>query len=96
MASIDRSHSHSLSLDEVKGVVAKLVTDVQAEYPSLISSIKWNDAKTVADLKGSGFKGKFQVDDKQLKIAIDLSLIARPFKGKVEKIVDEKIKHYFG
>ena len=96
MSNINREVNHSLGLDKAKETIAKIVADVQADYPSLVKTVKWNGDKTSADVKGTGFNGSFKTTESKTTISIKLGLIGRPFKGKIETQMDDKIKKYFG
>lgn len=96
MSDISISHEHGLSLDEAKAKTEQIVSAVQDEFPNLIDSIKWNGDKTRANLKGKGFSGVFNVDDSKMSIDVDLKLFARPFKGKVQAKIEDRIDKYFG
>ena len=84
MADIGLRHAHSLGLDKAKELTRKITTDVQSEFPSLVSSIDWNGDGTVAKLKGKAFSGTFKVEAAAMSIDVDLAFLAKPFKGKVE------------
>ena len=95
MASIKRNVKHTLNIDDAKVTVAKIVADIKASYPSLIGSIDWNSDKTLAKIKGTGFKGTFKVTTDSMIIDISLGLLASAFKGRVEGKIDDKVKEYF-
>lgn len=94
MAKIEREIQHNLSLDNAKAAAAALVDKVQKNFASLIKDIKWNDDKTVANVSGKGFTGNFQINDKCVKILIELGLLTTPFKGQVEAKIDEYAKDF--
>ncbi|MDX9721187.1 MAG: polyhydroxyalkanoic acid system family protein [Myxococcota bacterium] len=96
MPKIARERSHTLSMDEAKQKVQKIVEDVKQSYPSLVDSISWNADQTAAKVKGKMFSGDFEVSASKVKIHIDLSFLATPFLGKVESRIDAKIIEYFG
>lgn len=96
MADISVKHHHGLGLDEAKTKTQQIVTDVQNEFSGIIDKIDWNADNTRANLKGKGFKGVFEVDDKDMSIDIDLSFLTKPFKGKVEEKIKDRIGKYFG
>ncbi len=95
MADISFSHPHGLSLDEAKTKTKQIVDDVQGEFPSLIQSIDWNADQTHAKLKGKGFDGTFQVTDAAMNIEINLGMLTRPFKGKVQEKIQSRVSKYF-
>ena len=96
MSDISVRRPHGMTEEDAKAKVKDVVTDIEDEFPSLVNDIKWNDAKTKADVKGKGFNGKFQITDTDVMIDIDLSLFARPFKGKVESRIVSRMEEYFG
>lgn len=96
MASIDAERSHTLSLDEARKTVEAIVEDVRASNPALVDTIQWNADRTAATLKGKMFKGEFEVDEDRVSVHIELGLMARPFKGKVEERINKKLDQYFG
>jgi len=89
MAKIERDIQHTLSLDDAKAAASDIVNKVQEKFGSLIKDIKWNDDRTVADVSGKGFTGKFNISDTNVKILIDLGLLTTPFKGKIEEELDK-------
>ena len=95
MADISIRHTHGLSLDDVRTKTERLVGDVKAEFPSLVSDISWNADRTVASVKGKAFTGKFAVTGQTLSIDIDLAFLARPFKGKVEQKIHDRLREHF-
>lgn len=96
MADISKSHKHGLSLDEAKAKTEQIVTDVKSEFPSLVDSIDWNSDKTSAKVKGKAFEGDFRVDESAVSIDINLKMLAKPFKGKIEEKISSRISRYFG
>lgn len=95
MADISVCRAHGMSKEEAKKKVENVVNDVEEEFSSLVDKVAWNEDKTRADVKGKGFKGQFEVNDKEVAIDIDLKLFARPFKGKVEKQINARMDQYF-
>jgi putative polyhydroxyalkanoate system protein len=95
MADISLAHAHGLSFEDAKSKTDQIVQHVQTEFPSLINSIGWNNDKTVADLKGKGFTGTFRVDATKVSIDIELGMLTRPFKGKVEEKIRAQIAKFF-
>ncbi len=95
MADISIRHAHGLELDAVRAKTEQLIGDVKAEFPSLVNDISWNAAKTCAEVKGKAFSGKFEVNGQTLAIDIKLSFLARPFKGKVEQKIQDRLREHF-
>ena len=96
MPKLDRERAHKMSLDEAKKTISLIVNDVRDSYPMLVDKIDWNTAGTEAKLKGKMFKGDFTVNDTMVAIHISISMLAKPFMGKVTKRIDSKIEQYFG
>lgn len=95
MADISKKHMHGLSLDEAKAKTEQIVADVKSEFPSLVDSIDWNADKTRAKVKGKAFEGDFGVDQSAVSIDINLKMLAKPFKGKIEEKIESRIARYF-
>ncbi len=96
MADISISKAHTLGLDGVQPILTKIVDDTKAEFPSLISDVKWNGAKTQADVKGKGFSAVFKVSESNMSIDVSLKFFAKPMKGKVQQKIEERVAKYFG
>ena len=92
MAKIEREIKHSLGLEGAKAAVQKIVEKLQQNYGSLLSDFKWNEDKTAADLAGKGFKGNFRVGEDNIKLHVELGMLASAFKGKIESQIDEELK----
>lgn len=91
MAKIEREVKHTMALDDAKKTVAVMVDGVLKQHSAFVTDVKWNDDKTAAKVSGKGFKGDFCVDDKCIKLNVELGLVASAFKGTVEKMIDEKL-----
>ncbi|MBQ9396420.1 MAG: polyhydroxyalkanoic acid system family protein [Proteobacteria bacterium] len=89
MAKIEREIKHNFGLDGGKKIVGALAEKLEANFKSFISSIKWNDDRTAATVKGTGFDGNFTLTDSSVKLVMNLGLLASPFKGKIEEEIDK-------
>lgn len=96
MPDISLSKKHSLTLEEAQGKIDDIINDIQSDFGNLVSSIDWNDDKTVADVSGKGFNGKFKISENTVGIDVDLKFFAKPLKGKVESKIEERMERYFG
>lgn len=96
MSDISVRRPHGMNEEEAKAKVHEVVADIEGEFPALVNEISWNDDKSQAKVKGKGFNGHFQVTDSDVMIDINLSLFARPFKGKVESRIVDRMEKYFG
>ena len=95
MADISVRRTHGLSLPEAQARIDQVVEDIQKEFSSLVKTIDWNDEKTKAKVAGKGFSGDFKVDENEVGIDIDLSMFAKPLKGRVQEKIEERIQQYF-
>lgn len=96
MSDISVRRPHGMNEEDAKNKVQEVVADIEGEFPALVNEITWNDDKTEARVKGKGFTGNFQVTDSDVMIDIKLSLLTRPFKGKVESRIVDRMEKYFG
>jgi len=62
----------------------------------MISEVSWTPDGSRATAKGAMFKGTFEVSTSQVGCDIDLSMMARPFKGMVESGLNKKLDQIFG
>lgn len=95
MATIDFSYPHKTTKDDAAARTKALLKDFAEEKKELIKSIEWADAFS-AIANGRGFKGTFTVTDTEVVAAIDLALITRPFKAKVEERLKQRVAKEFG
>lgn len=96
MSDISIKRPHGMKMEEAKAKVHGIVADIEGEFPSLVNDISWNADKSNAKVKGKGFTGQFQVTESDVMIDIDLSLFAKPFKGKVQDRILSRMTEYFG
>ena len=84
MATIDVTRQHSLGKDKAKeaaeGIAKKLETKLDVKY-------RWDGD----DLRfeRTGAKGRIHVTDDRVRVEVDLSLMLRPMKGKVEQKIHQ-------
>lgn len=95
MATIDIRYPHKTTLDDATARTRKLLALFAEEKRELIKSIEWVDTSS-AVAHGRGFEGRFRITDKELVVAIDLNLLTRAFKGKVETRLMQRITAEFG
>ncbi|MEZ4460370.1 MAG: polyhydroxyalkanoic acid system family protein [bacterium] len=96
MADISVHRTHDLPLEDARGKIDQIVTDIQSEFGNLVSSVTWNADKTVADVSGKAFTGKFHLAEGKVGIDVDLKLFAKPLKSKVKEKIEERMTRYFG
>ena len=95
MATIDIRYPHKTTQDDARARTRTLLAAFAEEKRELIKSIEWVDDNS-AIAHGRGFEGRFRITDQELVVAIDLSLLTRPFKGKVETRLMQRITAEFG
>lgn len=94
MASIDLRHAHGTDPDDAAARTRTLLADFKNKRGDLIKDVTWvTDSK--ATLKGTGFKGTFEVTDDAVVVEIHLGFLARAFKGQVEEILTKKLTREF-
>ena len=95
MATIEIRHLHKTDANDARARTKRLLGAFAEEKRELVRSIVWLDeARAVAH--GRGFEGKFAVTDTEVVIDIDLSFLMRPFKGKVETRLMQRLVAEFG
>jgi len=95
MPKINIVKNHSVSLDEATTRVKKLVEEFATDFSRIVSNVTWSSDGRSADAKGKGFKGRFAVDERQVRVDVDLSMFATPFKARVETGVSGKLDAAF-
>ena len=96
MPKIAISKPHTLNLDDAKVRVRELVTQVQAQFPSLISGVHWNSDGSSAKVDGKMFDGTFNVDAREVAVRLNLSILASPFRSTVEGHINKALEEKFG
>ncbi len=96
MASIDIRHPHGTNRQDASARTKALLDDFAAKRPEIFKEIDWSADGTRANAKGPGFKGEFTVTDSDVVVAIDLGLLARAFKGKIEEGLTRRLQNEFG
>jgi putative polyhydroxyalkanoate system protein len=94
MGDITVRKKHGLEFDEAKSKVKDIVSDLQQDI-EYIDKVNWNSDQTAADVKGKGFSGNFSVDQSDIIVDIDLKFFAKPFKGKIEEKISQRMDEYF-
>lgn len=96
MATIDIRHPHSVGKDTAKQKAEQLAKDMEKDL-----GIKWKwegDAIKFDAPSGAakGSKGTVSVDDKIVRVEIDLPFLLRAVKGTIEGKVNDKLKGLLG
>ncbi len=89
MATIDIQRTHSLGKDKARAA-AELVAERLKE--KIDATYRWDGD----DLRfeRSGAKGRIHVTDSTVRLEIDLSLVLRPLKGKIEEKAHKYLDEY--
>ena len=90
MATISLVHNHTLSPEEALKRAQDLVKEVGNR---LKAEISWNGPN--ATFKGSGFTGNAQLRPGAIALDVDLGLLLRPMKGKIESKLEQAIQERF-
>lgn len=95
MATIDIRHPHGTDPADAARRTRALVEEFAAKRAELVKNIKWAPGDRRAEMTGKGFSGSFDVTDREVIVAIDLALLARPLKGRIESTLGEKLREEF-
>ena len=95
MATIEIRHPHKTNSGDAQARTRRLLAAFAEEKSELVKSIEWLEAgRAVAH--GRGFEGQFSVTETDIVVDIDLSFLTRPFKGKVESRLMQRLVAEFG
>lgn len=90
MATISVERNHGLAQQEALERAKKLVADFAGR---LKADVTWNGND--ATFKGTGFKGGAKVTDDRVAIDVDLGMLLRPMKSKIESRLKEELQTQF-
>ena len=80
MSTIHVEHRHTLGPDEARRRAEEVISEIGDR---INADINWEGS--TASFKGTGFSGKAHLSDSSIALDVDLSLILRPLKGKIEE-----------
>ena len=95
MAHIDIRKNHGTDRADAATRARALFDAFAAKRPELIGSVTWGADGTSGSITGKGFKGNCKVNDHAVVVTIDLSLLARPFKGQIEDNLRKRLEREF-
>jgi putative polyhydroxyalkanoate system protein len=95
MADISVEKEHGMELEAAKAKVHEVVSGLQKEM-DYVDTVDWNSDQSSAKVKGTGFSGRFSVDDKKVSVDIDLKFFAKPLKGKIADKIERHLDRHFG
>jgi len=80
MSVIEISRSHTLGVDEGKITADRLAKGLSERF-----DINYQWRGNLLQFKRPGVKGQLEVNDQNIHIRLELGLMIRPFKAKLEK-----------
>ena len=95
MATIDIRRAHGTTPDDAATKMRSMLEKFVEKRGDLVKQVSWSSDGQRADVKGKGFKGSFAVNASEVSITIDLSLVARAFKGRIEEELTRRLADTF-
>jgi putative polyhydroxyalkanoate system protein len=89
MSTVRRSRKHSLSMSAARASAEEIAKELSSRYGI---SYRWQDNQI--NFRGAGAKGVLWVHETRMEIEIELSLLLRPARGKIEAAVDRYMDRY--
>jgi putative polyhydroxyalkanoate system protein len=89
MATIDIVRSHKLGRAEARKAVNKLAAEISKK---LDAKTRWEG--DTLEFNRSGAKGTIDVDDKKLRINVELGLMLSAMRGMIEKEINSYLDQY--
>jgi hypothetical protein len=96
MATIEIRFPHRTTLDDATKRARVLIQQFATDRSEFVKELKWPEGAYAGTMDGRGFDGRFNVTATEVRIDIDLSLLTRAFKGKVETRLLQKLEAEFG
>jgi hypothetical protein len=96
VATIDIRHAHGTDFDDATEKGRTLIEKFAAKRSDLVKEVRWSADGASATVLGRGFQGDFKVTDSEIRIAINLKLLARPFKAQIEESLWRRVRSAFG
>lgn len=84
MATIDITRKHSIGKDKAREAAEGIAKRLESKL-----DIKYRWAGDDLKFERSGAKGNIHVTDDEVRVAIDLGMMLRPMKGKIEQKVHQ-------
>lgn len=89
MSVIHKRRSHTLSHNAARTSAEEIARQLSDKY-----GIRYEWVGSSIHFKGAGAKGVLTVQPAQMEIQIELSLMLRPVKGKIEGAVERYLDQY--
>ncbi len=95
MATIEIIREHSFSLEEARVRTRRVIDEMQKKRPELFGDVQWSENGSYAEAKGKGFSAVIEVGRSEASIEVDLNLMLKPFKKKLETKINDKFDEVF-
>lgn len=79
MSDIEITREHDRSVEELHQKADELFSEQER-----VSSVDWNDDNTRASIDGQGFSGELIITEETVTGRLELSMMAKAFKGTIE------------
>ena len=96
MATIDFRQSHRTDPQDAFLRTQRLLDAFGEEHPELNIAMVWRDDGLAGTTEGRGFKAQVTITPEYVGIAIHLSLLVRPLKGRVQASLQRRMHAEFG
>ena len=90
MATIELRHDHALGEEASLDAARELVDTFAGK---LKAAVQWDGCR--ATFRGAGFSGAARVEPGRLEVDVELSMVMRPLKGKVEERLRRAVEERF-
>ncbi len=95
MATITFRQTHGTDRADAAGRTRALLERFATKRSDIVKDIRWAPDGQSARITGKGFKGSFEVSDSDVAVNLELGLLARPFKGRVEDSLRRRLAQEF-
>tara|TARA_Y100001956_G_C3943769_1_gene109708 strand:- start:171 stop:464 length:294 start_codon:yes stop_codon:yes gene_type:complete len=95
MATIEITREHSFTVDEARSRARRFIDEMQKKRPELFANIEWSDNGSYVEAKGKGFSAVVEVGRSEASIEVELNLMLKPFKKKLESKINDKFDEVF-
>jgi len=91
MSSIDVRRSHSLDTEHARDAAENLARDLSREF-----DLKYEWQGDHLDFKRSGVKGNLKIHEREIHVHLELGMMLRPFKGRIEQEINSQLDQLIG
>jgi putative polyhydroxyalkanoate system protein len=86
MSTIDITRQHNLDHEHARGAAETLAADLSKQYDV---NYQWDG--DVVQFKRSGVKGYLEVRPEELQVHLELGMMLRPFRNKIESEIETQL-----